>query len=277
MDLKTNISFGRKKTDEALNPRVVHNEQPVLPRVNLLPKKVRVSIKIARIRKVAMGAALAVLLTSGLFWYSQGSTIAQAEQGVSDATEVNQDLQVQVNALAPIGQLYAQLTNQQEFVESALASSPTGSAILTAFESAAASVSGKPLELNAISIVFNPIPEVGTELNACPNPDPFGTEISIGCITFTGTAPNRDAISQFLLELEADPLFIGPYINTSSVTVPGEGQKSQVSFSGTTAVSLGGLETPVTQELIDALLQPETETDPDTTDTQSPGTEVNPE
>ncbi|MBI1350195.1 MAG: hypothetical protein GC156_03665 [Actinomycetales bacterium] len=235
--------------------------QPTLPQVNLLPKSVMESMAMARVRKWTIVAVLLVLVAAGGIWWLQGSAIDQAQSDLTAAQAENTKLRAQVNALAPVNQMYEQITRLQGVVTTTLAAQPQASVVMDRLVQAGRQVDGSPIALTNMDITYTGIPQPGGPLSSCPNPDPFGSQITIGCLTFTANATSRDQVSQLLRILEQDPLFIGPYVTSttaSEVQAGANGNRTQsiVAFSGSAGVSLDGLKTLLTQEQIDAILAP---------------------
>lgn len=251
MDLS---SLGKKgdETEERLERPPF---EPCLPQVNLLPTSVRDSFAVRRIVRRGVAALLVVLLAVGAIWWLQGSTIEQAERDLTAAQSENTRLQGELQALAPVRQMYEQITRLQGLVTTTLAAQPEAAAVLTALDDAAQAAGGGDIRFASVEVDYVGIPAPGGSLNPCPNPDPFGVEPVIGCVTFIATARNRSQVSELLRVLEADPLFVGPY-STSSTVNELEGAADTVSFTGTAGVSLDGLATALTPEQLDAILNP---------------------
>jgi Tfp pilus assembly protein PilN len=256
------MEIGRKSA--AVDDHVVHETfVPSLPAVNLLPQAVKDSMAIGKIIRGLVVVGVLMVAVFGGIWYLQGTQIADAEARVDLATAENARLQKDVQALAPVKQMYEQITRLQDVVTSTLASQPQAAVVIDRLAAAgeAASAGGPPIELTSATVSYSGIPEEGDELNACPNPDPFGTDATIGCLTFNATAASREQVSALLRALEADPLFVGPYV-TSTTATPTDGGKNAppqvVAFSGSAGVSLTALETALTPEQIEAILTPPT-------------------
>jgi hypothetical protein len=66
----------------------------------------------------------------------------------------------------------------------------------------------------------------------CPGPDPFNTRVVVGCITLSGSAANRSAVSDLVIGLGDSELFVEPFISTTT-TADGEG----VTFTGSVGLS----------------------------------------
>jgi len=237
------------------------NETVSLPRVNLLPGAIRQSIRINNtIKRFAIASGVIVGLAV-VVYLMQIPAINQAEEKLNISMESNQELNAQVVALSPIGELYAALTRQQDFVKETLASSPRASEVFMRMQRAADQVGPSAVTINSTSISYQGIPLPDATFNPCPNPDPFNESITIGCMSFNATADSRDQISSFLNYLAADPLFVGPFVDSSIIntttTDGNQGSGSQVSFSGTAGISIDGLQTKLTPEEISALTTPD--------------------
>ncbi|NDH98166.1 MAG: hypothetical protein EBZ17_12075, partial [Actinobacteria bacterium] len=210
-------------------------EKPIgLPQVNLLPDEISDAIKARKIVKAAIFVLVLVLGGLAGLWWMQGSAISQAQTTLATAQATQQDLNAKITALQPVTDLYNELTLLQDAVTTSLADQPQASLAFLRLESAAASVPGAPIEITQVSTSYQGIPEPGGSLNSCPNPNPFGAEITVGCVNFSATATDRGQVSELLRVLENDPLFIGPFITSTSVSSSTEpGQPTEVSFSGT--------------------------------------------
>jgi Tfp pilus assembly protein PilN len=228
---------------------------PSLARVNLLPASVGESIALTKVRRLLV-ILIALLVVAGLgLWLLQGSAIRQAQERLTLAQDENEILQAQIARLSPINQVFEQIRTQQAIVELTLAAQPRAADVIATLIDAG-QTGGTPVRMSSISVEYRGIPSPGDLPNPCPNPNPFRSQVAIGCLTFTATAQDRAQVSQFLLALEADPFFIGPYVTTTTV-----GGDEAVSFNGTAAVSTDALVTPLSQERIAEILQAATPTD----------------
>lgn len=78
---------------------------------------------------------------------------------------------------------------------------------------------------------------------ACPGPDPFDTTPSIGCVTISGSAEDRDAVSALVEALSRETAFVEPFITTTTTdaaeTGDGTGATAgaSVTFSGTVGLT----------------------------------------
>jgi len=261
-------SLGKKA--EAEDGEVIEHAPfvPSLPQVNLLPKDVTDSIAVGRVRRVfVVGVILLGVAVAGVWWL-QGSTITRAETDLGAATAENTRLRAELASLTPVKQMYEQITRLQGVVTTTLASQPQAAVVLARLGAAAQTAGGADIVLSNAEVNYTGLPEAGGLLNACPNPDPFGTDITVGCLSFTATASTREQVSALLRQLDADPLFVGPYVTSSSVTAL-EGGRDSVAFSGSAGVSLDALVTRLTPEQVEALLVP-----PAPEPTESPAAEA---
>jgi hypothetical protein len=249
MDLS---SFGRRSS--AADDEVEHEPfEPALPHVNLLPASIRQAESLRRVRRVLIVVGIVIALAAGGLWYVQGNQIAEAEASLASAQAENRELEAKVAALAPVKTFYTQLTAQGGLVDTAMASQPRVAEIVGRLDQAAAAAGIK--EITDINLDFGGIPAPGADtLNACETPDPFGTDITMGCMTFNATAADRDQVAALLRLLEADSVFVGPYVN--STTFGTDPAKPDLAFSGSVGVSLDGLETPLTEDQVAAITAP---------------------
>lgn len=221
-----------------------------LPRVNLLPAGIRDAIASRRILTWLAFGALVIITLGAVAWQVQGQAIAQGQAALDRAEADNAALQEQAAQLGPVRDLFAQIANQQKFVEETLAAQPEAAEVFQHLFDAAEQASG--VEFTSVTVVYREIPEPGGVINECPNPNPFDDRVSIGCIDFSATARDRAQVSAFLLALEADPFFIGAYVsNTTAV-----GDQKIVTFTGSAAVSTEALATLLTPEQLDGIVSP---------------------
>ena len=235
---------------------------PTLPRVDLLPASVRQSFALRRVRRwLLLVVVLLVAAVVGV-WYLQAARIADAEAALAQAQSEGAELQGQMDALGPVKAFYTELEGQQALVTSTLASQPLTALVIQRLTESGQQAGEAPVTFSTMEVFYLGIPAPRSPLNGCPNPDPFGTEITIGCVTFNAQAESRADVSRLLEAMEADPLFVGPYVTSTSLTAGDTGTGSQVTFTGTTGVSPEALETPLTPEQVEAIVNPPAATAP---------------
>jgi Tfp pilus assembly protein PilN len=227
-----------------------------LPRVNLLPASVAESFTLRRIHRYFIAVAVLLVLGFSAIWYLQSNQIADAQAKLDEAQAASASVSARVEELAPIKQMYDQITNEQELVATTLASEPQAALVINRMVETGTGGGGAPVEFTSIAIEYRGVPSAGEEINPCPNPDPFATDITIGCVTFSGAANTRDQVSAMLNAMAADPLFVGPYVNSSTVTESSDESASGITFTGTAGLSIAALKTELTDEQIAAIIAP---------------------
>lgn len=252
-DLSTLTRRPKDRVDDSAPVRTPFT--PALPSVNVLPESVRAAIAVRRlVRRFALGGLLIIAISAGV-WYLQSDQILQAERSVADATATNTKVRDDLAALTPVRTMYEQITRLQGVVTGTLAAQPQAQFVIEQILAAGTEAGGRDADFASIDVVYNGIPMPGDALNPCPNPDPFGTEIAIGCVTFNASMASREQVADLLRALESNPLFVGPYVTTSTVSSI-EGEEDSVRFTGSAGISTEGLTTPLTEEEIAAIIAP---------------------
>jgi Tfp pilus assembly protein PilN len=239
-------------------PSSIEVEHPeferTLPSVNLIPASVRESIAVRKIRRGYVFGFLAILVVVTLVWLMQNGSILEQEARLTAAQNESVTISSQVEALAPVEQLYQQITTQEAFITDAVASEALTSGLLEQLRA----VAGADVDYSSLSVSFTgiPKPELSanpeTALNECPNADPFGKDITIGCLTFSAQATSRADVSKFLVRAERNAFLVGPYVTASTITQDADGN-NRLNFSGSAGISLEALRTSLTTEQIAAL------------------------
>lgn len=232
------------------------DHQLTLPQVNLLPAEITEAISLRKIRRLAMLGGALILLIAALVWALQIPAIRASQDSLTQAQVTNAKEQAQVQALAPIAQMVTQIKRQQDLVSTTMATQPKAAAIYRRLLTLAASSGSPAIRFTTMAIAYTSPSATGKAASACPDPDPFNTHLSIGCVTFSATASSREHVSRLLVALGHDPLFVGPYVNSSMLAGAATGGKQAVSFTGTVGISPVGLATPLTKEQEAQLLRP---------------------
>ncbi|MGI9135850.1 MAG: PilN domain-containing protein [Candidatus Nanopelagicales bacterium] len=246
------MEIGKKKPSSI---EVEHPEfERALPQVNLIPGSVRESISVRKIRRAYVFGFLAILVLVTLVWLMQNGSILEQEARLTSSQNESVTISNQVTALAPVEQLYQQITTQEAFITDAVASEALTSSLLAQLRT----VAGADVNYSSISVSFTgiPKPELSahpeTALNECPNADPFGKDITIGCLTFSAQAPTRADVSRFLVRAEKNAFLVGPYVTASTITQDANGN-NRLNFSGSAGISLEALRTSLTSDETAAL------------------------
>jgi hypothetical protein len=68
-------------------------------------------------------------------------------------------------------------------------------------------------------------------VSPCPGPDPFNTRVVVGCVELSGTATSRAIVGDFVIRLGKDPMFVEPFISTTT------SDGAEVMFTGSVGLS----------------------------------------
>jgi Tfp pilus assembly protein PilN len=160
----------------------------------------------------------------------------QAEKLLTVERAETSRLTADAKELAPVSVYVAEVAKQKTVVKKAMANEALMSRVLDDLR--AATPTGVRIETaNATIAGAQPAAKAGqtsTTANVCPAPNPFVRQVSVGCITLTGTATSRAVVGQFVIKLGAGGVFVAPYVTTTS-TADGK----RVTFSGSVSVSKG--------------------------------------
>lgn len=228
----------------------------VLPQVNLLPADITEAIALRKIRRATLLVGMLILVVTAFIWALQIPAVTASQDSLATAQATNAREQAQVQALAPIAQMVTQIQRQEALVNTTLAAQPRAAAIYRRLLTAAAGAGGPAIRFTTLAATYAPASAPDPASSACPNPDPFARHISIGCVTFSATAGSREQVSRLLVALSRDPIFVGPYVNSSMLAGAAVGGRQAVTFTGTVGLSPVGLATPLTKEQAALLLNP---------------------
>lgn len=180
--------------------------EPVLPhpvRVDLLPPENRQRLVLSRAKRrtvmMLAGSLILVLLITAVSFLQAGSAESELEQAQQDQTAA----QAQVSKYAEVPKVAAELAAIRKSLTEAL-----GSEVL--FSEMLSSVAGSiPEGVSLTALGF----DLGTTKKGTKTTTSGGkagtlpTSPNAGTVTFTGTAPNLDAVSLFLDQLEKNKDF----------------------------------------------------------------------
>jgi hypothetical protein len=212
---------------------VAHDPIPV---VNLLSPWVFEAMATQRVRLRFMLAAgiLAALIGAG--WAVQQVRIDRADQALWVEQRQTARLGGHTEELAAVRTYVAAVDRQKQLARGAMKKEVYVSRLMSGLERAA----GGGVDVDTIAITVTPAVEgaAGAEATAdpaeatCPGPDPYSTRAVAGCVTLSGTADSRAAVGELVENLDADPLFVEPFIST---TTTAEG--AELAFTGSVGVS----------------------------------------
>ena len=215
--------------------------KPVLPRVNLLPSALADEAARRRLIRIQILIGIAILAVSGAAWSSQFQAVSSAQDALAAAEGKVAEAQNQANTLAPIGEYFTQLQSRLDIAAQLNASQVDYDRIIA--EIRASMPPGSVLDSLAITTAMpgeNPSgnPDNGP-ISCGASSDPFTVDgrVSLGCVQFSGTVPNRNDITVMLQYLERSKILASPFI-TQGGTGSTEGVQ-KVPFSGTINITDG--------------------------------------
>lgn len=204
--------------------------------VDLLPRYVRTRYESRALRNkfVIAGSALAIMFAGA---WGVGSIVNKSNEGeIATYDSQTQEMNMQASALAPYQSYTVNVDAKRETMYTRMSTDLNAGSAASAFSNAANS-SGSNITQYSINIT-HASPEgdpMGGGSSDCPSPDPFNTTESIGCITFSGTAPGSENVAQLVGALNGTEGFADAYIPSISTAQGGEGQAQETTFSGSVA------------------------------------------
>ncbi len=218
--------------------------RPGAATVNLLSPWVFEELRVHQLRRRFLFGLVVLLTVVALAWVALRFNLYRANEDLRGEEAVATGLTNQLRELAPVrgyvdgverrivtvtGATYDDVAFSRVLTSLAVATPPTASLASISVELAAAEVgSSEPGSRRPAA----DDPARGLVGSTCPGPDPFETKVVVGCVTFSGAAASRDAVSGFVVALGADKLFVEPFVDT---TTTGEGDT--VTFSGSVGLS----------------------------------------
>jgi Tfp pilus assembly protein PilN len=220
------------------SPRKPAAHQTV-PAVNLLSPWVFDALSVRRLQERFAVVAVVLVMLMGAGWAVQHLRTGHAERLLVDEQAASARLADRTKELAPVRTYVAAVLDQKTVAEKAMKDEVYTSRILTALERA----TPRDTAVQSIGVKVTAPPGKGQgdqqvaandsgEASACPGPDPFHTRVMVGCVTLSGTAKSRSSVGRLVLNLGSDPLFVEPFIST---TTAGEGD--DVTFTGSVGLS----------------------------------------
>lgn len=220
-------------------------EAPGLPQVNLLSPWAfdALAVRTLRQRFVLAGAVLALLVGAG--GTVQHLRTAEAEQVLTIEQAEGRRLTEETQALAPVRAFVSAVEQHKATVTETMQHELRFSGLLEGLDAAAPA--GVVVESASVTLAppapepapaaegeaaAEPAPAAPVTASPCPGPDPFNTRTVVGCVTLSGTAADRDAVGDFVINLGDSLLFVEPFISTTT-TADGAG----VTFTGSVGLS----------------------------------------
>lgn len=193
--------------------------------VNLLSPWVVEENRVHQLRKRFVVAAIAVVVVMPLVWVGLHLEIIRSQEELRGDQAVADGLQAQIAELGPVRSYSASVGVRGALIGTTMASEVAFSRALTSLNS----LLPDGVVLDSTTAATVPLDEVPTleTAAACPGPDPFGAKTMAGCVTLSGTAPTREAVSKLVMALGRSSLFVEPFVETTTTD-----DEDQVTFSG---------------------------------------------
>ena len=194
-----------------------------LPRVNLLPPEI---VEASRLRSVQLGmgaAVVAALVVVGGLWVVADLQAQSEQEKLDAATATQSSVSRQVNVLAPVQAVYAQVDQRRQLLETALGGDVEWSQYLT------------DLSLTVPDNVWLNSMSVAPQTAATGTTGTAGTADQIATITFSGTAMQHDDVAVWLESLAKQKGYTSAYFNSS--TEKEVGTTKVVDFTSTVVVT----------------------------------------
>lgn len=219
-----------------------------LPSVNLLPAWAfeRMAVRRLRLRFTAAAVVLLVLVAGA--WSFQTLRVGEAQRLLAVEQGETARLTAENAELAPVKAYIDGVAHQKALVSETMAREIIYSDLLEALQdaapagvqvdsvivtpSAAPSVTTPPASGTDGAAAPAPPPTTPAEESACPGPDPFDTLTVVGCVTLAGSASSRGEVGDFVIALGRDPLFVEPFISTTTTS-----DAAKVTFAGSVGLS----------------------------------------
>lgn len=216
---------------------------PTLPSVNVLSPWSFEAMETRRLRqRFGIGCVLLTLVVGG-GWGVQYMRVNDAQSGLSAVQGETALLTTQTETLAPVRDYVSSVEQKRLTVQETMKQEIYFSQVLNGLEAAT------PADASVESVVVTLNPEASEEESAeadttteedpavsCPGPDPFDTLVVVGCVTLSGTAANRRAVGDLVIELGASNLFVEPFISTTTAATEDDKGES-VTFTGSVGLS----------------------------------------
>lgn len=213
--------------------RAAEISEPVA--VNLLSPWVLEELRVLRLRKRFVLATLALLLVIGLCWMGLKLQLHRAEQEVRSEENVTAGLSDQIETLSPVRTYVTDVEKRSRMVENVTGAEARFSLALAALADALP----RTASLSSLTVKLPVGAVAGEEGEAvCPGPDPFGgaTRELVACMEISGTADSRDDVSDFVRRLAQVPLFLEPFVATTT-----RDTDQDVTWTGTVGITTRAL------------------------------------
>jgi len=224
--------------------------RPGVASVNLLSPWVFEELRVHQLRRRFMLGLVVLVVAIALVWSALRFNLHRTNEDLRGEQAVGVGLTNKLRDLGPVKTYVDGVTRRVITVKGATYDDVAFSRVLGSLDAAtpdAATISTISVELAAAEPDTSKDsketpadkakkaatdPARGLVGNTCPGPDPFGTKVVVGCVTITGTAASRDAVSALVIALGGDKLFVEPFVDTTTTE-----DSDAVTFSGSVGLS----------------------------------------
>ena len=203
--------------------------------VNLLSPWVLEELRVLRLRKRFLLGTLALVLVLGLCWMGLRLQLHRSEQEVRGEETVTTGLSDQIETLSEVRSYVTDVETRSRMVANVTGDEARFSLALAALADALP----RSATLSSLTVKLPVAAVAGEEGEAvCPGPDPFGgaTKDLVACMEISGTADSRDDVSDFVQRLDQVPLFLEPFVATTT-----RDTDQEVTWTGTVGITARAL------------------------------------
>jgi Tfp pilus assembly protein PilN len=220
----------------ALLTRPATGTTVLIPRVNLLPQEIADAENFRRLQVKLGAAVVASLGVVGLLFVVASGQVTSAQESLDTATANTAALQQQVNALAEVPKVYAQVAAAENQLTTAMGDEVRWSFYLTDLSLTI------PNDVGLTSMSVKQTRTAAAPANGAPAQQSAGATSVLGTpgvatINFEGEAATQDDVAAFLDALAKQKTYVDPYFTNASVTLDNDSGKELVTFSATTTVT----------------------------------------
>lgn len=217
--------------------------------VDLLSPWVHEGLRVRALRARFAWTTLATLVLVAAAWGGQQLRLAEARAELRGEEAVGASLQRSIDGLAPVADYVAAVRAKGAVVGGAMHTEVELSGVLRALrdaQPAGTALDSVVVDLPVPGTPATPVASGGAAparaedpsapgrgiVAACPGPDPFAILAVVGCVTLSGTAPDRRVVAELVRRLDREELFVEPFVSTTTTA-----DDEPVAFTGSVGLS----------------------------------------
>ena len=206
--------------------------ETLVPRVNLLPPEIADAARFRRLQAQLGGLVLASVGVVGLLFLVASGQVANAQEGLDQATADTALVQQQVVQLAEVPKVYGQVAAAETQLSTAMGPEVRWSNYLTDLSLTV------PADIGLTSLTIKQAAEAAP--GAQPNPANSATSVlgtpGIATLSFEGQAVDQDDVAAFLDALAKQKYTVDPYFTNATKSDDSNSGREVVAFSATATV-----------------------------------------